>query len=128
MDSIKKMHRISVIWGVVMLLIFTLLTIIALNWKKNNNGYKDLENLLVDKVISYYESKYSYPTGMEVVTISLAELKENNVINELNYNGDVCDGYVNVSFDGVINYRGYIKCNNYMTKGYSSQDKRMKNF
>lgn len=120
MDSIKKMHRISVIWGVVMLLIFTLLTIIALNWKKNNNGYKDLENLLVDKVISYYESKYSYPTGMEVVTISLAELKENNVINELNYNGDVCDGYVNVSFDGVINYRGYIKCNNYMTKGYSS--------
>ena len=118
MDSIKKMHRISVIWGVVMLLIFTLLTIIALNWKKNNNGYKDLENLLVDKVISYYESKYSYPTGMEVVTISLAELKENNVINELNYNGDVCDGYVNVSFDGVINYRGYIKCNNYMTKGY----------
>ena len=128
MDSIKKMHRISVIWGVVMLLIFTLLTFIALNWKKNNNGYKDLENLLVDKVISYYESKYSYPTGMEVVTISLAELKENNVINELNYNGDVCDGYVNVSFDGVINYRGYIKCNNYMTKGYSSQDKRMKNF
>ena len=120
MDSIKKMHRISVIWGVVMLLIFTLLTFIALNWKKNNNGYKDLENLLVDKVISYYESKYSYPTGMEVVTISLAELKENNVINELNYNGDVCDGYVNVSFDGVINYRGYIKCNNYMTKGYSS--------
>lgn len=123
MDSIKKMHRISVIWGIVMLLIFTLLTIIALNWKKNNNGYKDLENLLVDKVISYYESKYSYPTGMEVVTISLAELKENNVINELNYNGDVCDGYVNVSFDGVINYRGYIKCNNYMTKGYSSSVK-----
>lgn len=123
MDSIKKMHRISVIWGVVMLLIFTLLTFIALNWKKNNNGYKDLENLLVDKVISYYESKYSYPTGMEVVTISLAELKENNVINELNYNGDVCDGYVNVSFDGVINYRGYIKCNNYMTKGYSSSVK-----
>ena len=118
MDSLKKMKKISVIWGMVMILIFGLLTFVALNWKKSDREYKKLEELLVSKVTSYYESKYSYPTGMEVVTISLSELKENNILDELKYNDDVCDGYVKVSFDGVINYKGYIKCNNYVTKGY----------
>ena len=49
MDSLKKMKKISVIWGIVMILIFGLLTFVALNWKKSDREYKKLEELLVSK-------------------------------------------------------------------------------
>lgn len=114
-----KMQRISIVWGFLIILIFGILTCFALTWKSKNNGYKNLEKSLLNSVKGYYESKYQYPTGMEVVTVTFEELKNNNVLTELKYGNDYCDGYVNVSYDGVINYKAYIKCNNYTSKGYN---------
>ena len=115
----NKMRRISIMWGFSIIIMFALLTFFSLTWKNKNQGYKDIESLLVDSVKGYYESKYQYPTGMEVITITLEELKNNNILTELKNGEDYCDGYVNVSYDLVINYKAFIKCNNYITDGYS---------
>lgn len=115
----NKMKKISIAWGILIVIVFGLLTYFALTWKNSTNEYKKLENTLVDSVKAYYESKYKYPTGMEVITVTLNELKENNILSELRYEDDLCDGYVDVAYDNVITYKAYIKCSNYVTKGYN---------
>ncbi len=114
----KELKRISIIWGLLLFAIFSLLTFFALKWKTKTNGYFELENKLVSNTKSYFESKYSYPNQGEKKIITFNELKENNIIDEIKYNDDNCDGYTLVTYDKVIDFKGFIKCNNYTTKDY----------
>ena len=115
----KQLKKISIIWGLMLILVFGTMTTFSLMWKKKNQGYKNLEKELVTKVEGYFEQEHKYPTGIEVVTIDLKELQEHDIIQELKYNDDICNGYVDVSNDIVIKYKAYIKCNKYQTKGYN---------
>ena len=115
METVKKL---SYVWAIIMILIFSFLTYFAMKWKGKYQGYFDLEEKLVSVTQSYFESNHAYPEGSDVVIIKLYELKENNVIDELSYNNDSCNGYVEVKNKGVMEYKGYIKCENYTTKGY----------
>lgn len=114
----KELRRISIIWGLLLFLIFSALTFFGLKWKKKTEPYLKLEETLVEKTKSYYETNHSYPNKDEEVKITYNELKEHDVYNELKNNEDECDGYVLVTNNGVINYKGFIKCNNYTSKNY----------
>lgn len=114
----KELRRISIIWGLLLLSIFLLLTFFALKWKFKNEPYFKLEELLVEKTKSYFEMNHTYPSKDNHVIIPISELKEYNMIDEAKVNDDNCDGYVRVYNEGVIKYTGYIKCNNYTSKDY----------
>ena len=114
----KELKRISIIWGLLLLVIFSLLTFFALKWKVKNEPYFELEKTLVSKTKSYYEMEHSYPIKGNSVIISLDDLKNSDMIEELRVDDDVCDGYVIVENTGVIEYHAYIKCNNYTSKDY----------
>ena len=60
----------------------------------------------------------SYPTKGNRSKVSLEDLKNSNMLEELKVDDDNCDGYVIVENTGVIEYKAYIKCNNYTTKDY----------
>ena len=114
----KKLIRIAILWGLILIAIFSMLTILGLKWKAKTSGYFDIENRLVSVTKTYFEQGHAYPTGSGVVTITSDELKNNNLIEDLTVNDDTCTGYVTVKNNGVIAYTAYIKCNNYTTKGY----------
>ena len=114
----KELKKISIIWGLLLLLIFGLLTFFALKWKTKTTPYFKLEEELVSKTKSYYEINHAYPTNGNHVNITYQELKDNNMIGELKTENDECDGYVKVENKGVIDYKAFIKCNNYTTKDY----------
>ena len=115
----KEMKKMSILWGIIMVLIFSLLTFFGLKWKNKYKGYFDLEDKLVKNTQKYYESNHEYPKKGSEEKIFLKELRDNEVIDELIYNDDKCDGYVIVKNNNVIEYKAYIKCNNYTTKGYN---------
>ena len=115
----KTLNRIAIIWGVLLVLIFILLTSFGLQWKVKTKGYLELETNIVDATKSYYEKDHSYPGEGESAYISLNDLKEDNIIDSLTYNDDECDGFVIVKHENVITYTGYIKCNNYTSKDYA---------
>ena len=119
----KTLNKIAVLWGIILVGIFAVLTYFGLQWKTKTGGYFDLENKLVNATKSYYEQGHAYPTGNNVVTITFNELKTANIITDLSYNNDTCDGYVTVKNNGVIAYTGYIKCSNYTTKNYQEINK-----
>lgn len=114
----KELRRISIIWGLLLLIIFGALTFFALKWKAKTDPYFDLEKTLISKTKSYYESEHSYPAKGQSVKVTFDELKNANLIEELKVNDDNCEGYVKVENNGVIEYKAYIKCNNYTTKDY----------
>lgn len=114
----KELKRISIIWGLLLLLIFTTLTFFALKWKMKTKPYFDLEDLIVSKVKSYYEQDHMYPNKDDYVIINYSEIKDKTDIEELKVGDDTCDGYIKVENDGVIKYKGYIKCEHYTSKDY----------
>ena len=118
----KQFKIISIIWGTILFLIFVLLTIISFMWKNDVKEYKGLENLLVEKTKEYFAKSDNYPKGIEVVTITLDDLKEKEVLTELKFKNDNCTGYVDVSIDGELIYKPYLKCKNYKTNGYTNPD------
>ena len=41
--NLQKMHKISIIWGIIMMLLVLALTVIAISYKKETKEYKDFE-------------------------------------------------------------------------------------
>lgn len=115
----KELKKLSIVWGLLMLGLFILLTTFALVWKSKNAQFEVLENNLKNVAASYYESAHSYPGPGEVIKVSVEELKDAGKIEELTYKGEACQGYVDVINEDVIVFKPYIKCKNYTTKGYS---------
>ena len=118
----KELRRLSIIWGLLLFAVFSLLTFFALKWKFKTEGYFKLEDKLVNITKSYFETKYSYPKEGEEIIVSYKELKEKELLTELKKDEDECDGYVLVSNKGVIDYKGYIKCSNYTTKDFDKHE------
>ena len=62
----KQLKKISIIWGLMLILVFGTLTTFSLMWKKKNQGYKNLEKELVTKVEGYFEQEHKYPTVLRL--------------------------------------------------------------
>ena len=116
--NMKQLKTISVVWGLLILVVFTCLTIFALKWKKDIYPYTLLEDKLVTATKKFYEQNYSYPAKGSSIYITYDELKENEMIDELKKDDDTCTGLVKVTMNNVVEYKAYIKCDKYTTKDY----------
>ena len=118
MDKIKKMYFV---WGIIVIGIFAILTIFGFMYKNKTSVYKELEDKLVEAEKKYIEVKFLYPEGNEKLKVTTDELAAYNLINELKINDEICSGYATIQRKGtVFDYKGYVKCNNYTTKGYEN--------
>ncbi len=116
----KKIHTYSILWGLVVITILILLTIFGFVYKNKTKVYKELEEKLVEVEKKYVDAKFLYPKEGQVLKTTSKELEENNYIDKL---PDDCVGYAEVTMDGTIyNYKGYIKCEKYITKGYKESN------
>ncbi|MDE5538997.1 MAG: hypothetical protein K2J20_00750 [Bacilli bacterium] len=114
-----RTNKLFMIWGIIVVAIVALLTVLGFSLKKTEKIYSVLEKELVEKAEKYVDVKALYPKDDGFTTkVTLKELKENEYIEELKIDDDVCDGYVIVSKDMVFKYKAYIKCNKYTTNGY----------
>ena len=118
MDKIKKMYFV---WGILVILIFGILTVFGFIYKNKTSVYKELENKLVEAEKKYVDAKFLYPQGNENLKVTSEILIKNEFMDELKINDEVCDGYATIKRKGtVFEYKGYVKCNNYTTKGYEN--------
>lgn len=117
----KEMRTISIVWGVFLVLIFGLLTTFGVLYKNKMKPYKDMERSLVDASKKYVEIEFSYPQDGSSLKISSADLQEKASLPELKHDDDVCEGYAVVKKkSGAYDYKGYIKCPSYTTKGFEA--------
>lgn len=113
------MKKITITMVIVAFLLVGTLTFIGLNFSKNIEKYKVLEEDLKEYA-SMYLSINNINIGLgENIIIKSDTLIEYNIIKDLKVKDDECTGYViatktNKSFK----YESYVKCNDYTTKNY----------
>lgn len=109
------MKKISIVWGIIILCIFTLMTILGFKFKKIEN-YKALEMNMKNYARKYVNDikdfKYTEP-----FKINLEDLKKEYQEENFNIKDEECEGYVKVSkyFLG-LKYTPYLECTNYKSK------------
>lgn len=109
----------SIIWGMLIVGIFIILTLFGFFYKSKTKEYRALEEKLVEAEKKYADQKFLYPeSGMKVKT-TLQELKEEGLITDFKVKNQECEGYVILSHEStVFEYKGYVHCGEYKTKGY----------
>lgn len=115
----KEMKKLSIVWGIILVLIFGMLTTFGILYTKKVKPYKDMERKLVDQTKKYVEIEFSYPQNGEEIKVTLEQLQGKTLIDELKHDDKVCKGYATIKKNGIAyEYKGYVKCNDYTTKGY----------
>lgn len=118
--SLKQMKKISIIWGLIMVIIVILLIILGIIFNKKNKVYTDMEDNLVEATKKYVEKSFAYPKDDDELRVSYTQLKESGLIDEISINKNECDGYVIVKNNNLVyEYKGYVKCPEYKTKNYT---------
>lgn len=113
--NLQRMHKISIIWGIIMMLLVLALTLIAISYKKETKEYKAFEIKLEEATKNYIEQDGLYPE--EEMYLTLAELLKLNIIETNVVKDKTCQGYVDIKNDEqFFDYEAYIKCGNYETK------------
>ncbi len=107
--DLKKMRRISIIWGIIMFLLIAGVTILGIVYKEESKKYKEYETKLVEKSEDYMRIN-------NLSKITIEELKEQNLIEQTSVAEKECTGYV---LKAEEKYQAYVKCGNYKTKGYA---------
>ncbi len=116
--DLKKMHRISVVWGMIMLLLLLALTIIAIMYKKETKEYKEFETKIENNVKNYIEENSLYPETE--INYSLSELVDMSILDTITIKDNLCEGYIEIRNEKQsFQYEAYIKCGDYKTRGYS---------
>jgi hypothetical protein len=117
--KLERLKRDSIIWGIIVILIFTLLTILGFVYKDKSKAYQELENKIVEAEKKYVDANFLYPQDESKLKTSSSELINNNYLDSLTKDDKECIGYATVKKNGTVyEYAGYIKCDNYTTKGY----------
>lgn len=118
MNKMKKMYAI---WGIIVVLVFALLTAFGFLYKNKSSVYKDLEEKLVNAEKKYADAKFLYPQNSEIVKVTAKEMIEFGALDSLEKDGKSCDGYATIQKKGtVFEYKGYVSCENYKTKGFEN--------
>ena len=102
------------------ILLVVIMVFVGYNLFFKDKEYKSLENNM-ESVVSKYLGQYieEYPKSGEK-KINITDVIGKGYTIDMTINGKKCDGYVvvkKVSF--AYEYDGYIKCDNYTTKGYN---------
>lgn len=117
----KKNKKLFVIWGILVVALIILLTVIGILLKMQKKDYKTLEDKLRDSAIKYVDNQFLYPDEGDLLRITSDILIEHEFLDELKVNDDICVGYVEIYKEGVYQYKAYLKCNDYKTNGYQEK-------
>lgn len=117
----KRFRKFTIVWGIILVAIFILLTMYSFKLDKKIKKYHDLEEYFATSVAEYNNAKKDYPQTIEVINFSLSDAIEKGIVSELKIDNDICDGYVKIANDEVVTYTPYISCKNYTTKGYAKK-------
>ena len=86
----------------------------------NSKEYKTLEKKMTDVAKAYYGEKPGLLKNNETISIQDLSDYDNTLTNKVNE--EECNGYVKTTSNmGIFEYKAYIKCNEYTTKGYVNQ-------
>lgn len=116
----KRLKIVSVVWGILVVLLFSGLTTIGFIYKKKTAKYKKLEDRLVEVTKKYTATDFNFPKNGDEIIITYKELEERGLIKELKVDKQKCDGYVKLTFNGVTEYKGFIKCEKYKTHNFNN--------
>ena len=86
-------------------------------------NYELLEEELETAAKQYYSENFKEDVASEIplMTVTFNTLKDKNYLSSLEANGESCNGYVNIKNNGgKISYDAFVKCDNYVTEGYSA--------
>lgn len=90
--------------------------------EKSTYTYEDMENKLIEGTMRYIEKEYKEIPSSEI-KVDMDTLLENNLYHmdkDPEYPNYKCDGYVIFNKNkNSFSYKPYIKCKEYMTKGYN---------
>lgn len=115
----KNMKKLWIVWGTIAVIIFGILTAFGLVYKNKSKDYKELEKKLVEAEKKYADAHFAYPETGDILKTDAKTLIEEGYLDNLKINEEECVGYAIVSHTStVFDYKGYISCNNYKTKGY----------
>lgn len=115
----KKIQILTVVWGMVVIGIFVLLTTFGIVYKNKSTVYKELEEKIVEAGKQYIDAKFLYPNDKEEVKTKVQTLIEEGYLDEFVVEDKTCDGYVVVKKGRTVyEYKGYVHCGQYKTKGY----------
>ena len=118
--SRNVMKKNMIIWLILIVILVGGLTIIALKIKNANKEYKTLEKKMTDVAKAYYGEKPGLLKNNETISIQDLSDYDNTLTNKVNE--EECNGYVKTTSNmGIFEYKAYIKCNEYTTKGYVNQ-------
>ena len=119
MNSMKNGNKYLILWGLLIAALISLLTTLGFAYKKKTDVYKKLEATLVEASKKYVDAKFLYPQDDRILKVTSDVLLSENQIETMSVDNQECTGYVNVFRDGTIfNYKAFIKCDRYTTKGY----------
>ena len=108
-----------IVFGIISVFLIVIIGFFGFKVLNKNKDYKNLEDNM-EQIVASYLGQYieEYPeTGEKRINITSVIDKKYNI--DMQVNEDLCEGYVvvkKVSF--AYEYDSYIKCNNYVTKGY----------
>ena len=115
----KQMRRLSIVWGILLVMIVGLLTTFGILFNKKNKLYKDMEDDLEAAAKKYVDQSFLYPKDGKQLKITYTTLKDNGFIDKLEVNKKACDGYVTIKNNELVyKYKGYLKCPEYQTENY----------
>ncbi len=115
----NKIQKFGIVWGVIVVIIFGLLIAFGFLYKNKSKDYKELEKKLVEAEKKYADAHFAYPDTGDILKTDSKTLIEEGFLDNLKVNDEECVGYAIVSHTStVFDYKGYVSCNNYKTKGY----------
>ncbi len=119
MNQTKKTGIALMIWGIIVVTIFILLTVFGFTYKNKTKDYKDLEEKLVEAEKKYVDAKFLYPDDKNTIKTNAEVLIKEGFLENTKVKDETCDGYATIQKNGMsFEYKGYVKCKNYKTKGY----------
>ena len=116
------MKKISILWIILIILLFFILIFIGLSVSKRTKPYKALESTIVEAMKVYYGQDINLkklPEKNKISKISIEELENFGLPLTLNVNEDKCEAYGIVKAQSIaFSYKAFIKCENYTTNEY----------
>lgn len=115
----KKQRILWIIWGSIVVIVIILLTILGFLLNKKFDKYYKLENKLKLAAEKYSTENFIFQDDVKEYIITFDDLK-GKYLDNLNIENDQCTGYVKMTLNVAYEYKAYIKCNKYKTRGYKN--------
>ena len=85
----------------------------------SNNTKNNIESRVISAAMNYKRNEYGNMSNGQTIIVKVSRLVEENYLSS----SDNCSGYVEIrNINGDISYNAYLKCPDYVTDGYNSEN------